>query len=212
MNYFVKRGDQQYGPYTLAALQQYVAQGNISRNDLARSEGMTEWVAVSTIIGNVAVSAPAAFGAPATPTISQGNLPSGLHWAWVVVLGIVTIGIFWAIWLIVEAAWIRKVRPQSKSLFYILLYLGAAFAGGFLDASGSKDIALVLRLASMVLGLVGIFTLRSELEDYFSPISPGFTLSGVMTFFFNAAYFQYHLRQQRELAMRHAGAAMGVGA
>ena len=42
MNYSVKRGEQEFGPYTLAALQQYVAQGNISQQDLARRLGVEE--------------------------------------------------------------------------------------------------------------------------------------------------------------------------
>src|SRR5579884_2889086 len=67
MNYYIQRGTQQYGPYSLADLQRYVQQGNIVPNDLARSEGMTDWVPVSTIIGNVAAAPPSvpAFGAGA---------------------------------------------------------------------------------------------------------------------------------------------------
>src|SRR5512140_1512806 len=131
MNYFVKRGEQQFGPYSLAVLQQYVAQGNISQQDLARSEAMTDWAPVSAVLGNVAVPTPATFGA--ANAAANAPQPSNLHWAWVVVLGIVTIGIFWAIWLVVEAVWVRKVRPQSQSLYYILGYIGCAFGSGFLD-------------------------------------------------------------------------------
>jgi hypothetical protein len=47
MNCFISRNDQQYGPYTLADLQRYVADGGILVSDLTRSEGMTEWVPVS---------------------------------------------------------------------------------------------------------------------------------------------------------------------
>jgi hypothetical protein len=55
MNYFIRRGDQQYGPYTLGDLQRYVASGNILVTDLARSEGMADWVPVSQVIGNIPV-------------------------------------------------------------------------------------------------------------------------------------------------------------
>jgi hypothetical protein len=55
MNYFISRNDQQYGPYTLADLQRYVADGSILVSDLTRSEGMTEWVPVSHVIGNIPV-------------------------------------------------------------------------------------------------------------------------------------------------------------
>ena len=36
----IKRDLNEYGPYTLADLQRYVAQGNIVMTDLARSEGI----------------------------------------------------------------------------------------------------------------------------------------------------------------------------
>jgi hypothetical protein len=39
MTYFIRRGDQQYGPYTLGDLQRYVASGHISAEDEAYTEG-----------------------------------------------------------------------------------------------------------------------------------------------------------------------------
>ena len=42
-------------------LQRYVAQGSIQLTDITRSEGMTEWVPVSQVIGNI--PAPAAIPA-----------------------------------------------------------------------------------------------------------------------------------------------------
>ena len=93
MNYFVSRGDQQYGPYSLADLQKYLAQGNILPTDLAKSEGMTEWVTVQQVVGNIDVQS-----VPSTPQQNYGQvpvysqaqpplatpgepLPPGLHWA-----------------------------------------------------------------------------------------------------------------------------------
>ena len=46
MEYFVKRGEQRFGPYSLSDLQQYVQSGNLVAEDLAQSEGMTDWVPV----------------------------------------------------------------------------------------------------------------------------------------------------------------------
>jgi len=59
MNYFIKRDLQEYGPYTLAELQRYVASGNVLLTDLCRSEGMNDWVPVSQVIGNIPVPAAA---------------------------------------------------------------------------------------------------------------------------------------------------------
>jgi hypothetical protein len=58
MKYYIQRQLNEYGPYTLADLQRYVAQGNILLTDLTRSEGMSEWVAVSQVIGNIPIPVP----------------------------------------------------------------------------------------------------------------------------------------------------------
>src|ERR1700751_5402812 len=73
MKYFIKRDLNEYGPYTLADLQRYVAQGNIVLQDLARSEGMTDWAPVSQVLGTIAVPVPA----PATPPAAAGTVYSG---------------------------------------------------------------------------------------------------------------------------------------
>ncbi len=210
MNYFVKRGDQQYGPYTLAALQQYVAQGNISQQDLARSEAMTDWVPVSSILGNVPVptATSSAFGAAGTGGgMANFPLPPNLHWAVVLVLAIITFGIFGLIWLFVEAAWIRKVRPQSRGLYWLVGYIASAVLAGFLIET-SPGVAVIFNLATIVLYLVAIFTMRSDLEDCYAMLTPGGnSLSGVMTFFFSFVYFQYHLCEIREAASTAASSA-----
>jgi hypothetical protein len=68
MNYFVSRDGKEYGPYTLADLQRYVASGNVLVTDLARSEGMGEWIPVSQVIGNIPVPVLAPVR-PAEPTV-----------------------------------------------------------------------------------------------------------------------------------------------
>ena len=87
MKYYIQRQLQEYGPYTLADLQRYVAQGNILLTDLTRSEGMTDWVPVSQIIGNIPVPAPSLppaaagtvyAGTPATEAVYGGGAaPAG---------------------------------------------------------------------------------------------------------------------------------------
>ena len=63
MQYFVKRGDQRFGPYSLSDLQHYVQSGNIFPDDLTQSEGMTDWVSVSQVLGDI----------PAMPISSDRN-------------------------------------------------------------------------------------------------------------------------------------------
>src|SRR3954465_1552149 len=118
MNYFVKRGDQQYGPYTLAELQQFTQQGHIALTDLARSEAMEEWMPASQIIGNITMPSP---GVPGFGAVQQGasvvpmmtgNAPPNLHWGVVLALGIVTCGLFGGVWGFVQAIYVRKLRPE----------------------------------------------------------------------------------------------------
>lgn len=74
MNYSISREGKEYGPYTLADLQRYVALGNILVTDLTRSEGMTEWVLVSQVIGNIPLRALPSNPAAADPVLRrEGN-------------------------------------------------------------------------------------------------------------------------------------------
>ncbi|MBZ5529965.1 MAG: GYF domain-containing protein [Acidobacteriia bacterium] len=80
MKYYIQRGLNEYGPYTLADLQRYIASGNIQLSDLTRNESMTEWVPVSEVIGNIPLPAPAASaGAPygSTPAAGTGTVYGG---------------------------------------------------------------------------------------------------------------------------------------
>ena len=211
MNYFIKRGDQEYGPYELPILQQYVSQGSISRDDLARSEAMTDWAPVSTILGTVPIPSATTFGSVASAYTVAGPLPPKLHWGWVVGIGIVTLGIFWVIWNFVVAIWVRKVVPKSQAVYYLVGYLCASvMAGVFSDSAFSA----LLQLTGLVLYLVAIFQTRNNIEEYYARVNPiGIGLSGVMTFFFNAAYFQYHLNNMRKILEQSptAGAAAASG-
>src|SRR6202046_5358022 len=119
MNYFITRDGQQYGPYTLADLQRYVASGEILLTDLARSEGMSEPLPVSQIIG--AIPVPQA-QISASPIINAPiyHDPPNLHWGLVLLFSILTCGLFSAAWNLVQAAWMKKVAPQSTALYYSL--------------------------------------------------------------------------------------------
>ena len=66
MPYQVSRNGQMYGPYTLEDLQRYVQSGNVLSTDLAKSEGMSEWLPVSQILGTPGAQPinPAATGTP----------------------------------------------------------------------------------------------------------------------------------------------------
>jgi hypothetical protein len=224
MLYHVSRNGENFGPYTLEDLQRYLASGNVLLTDLAKSDDMTEWIPVSQIVG---VVTPAISLHPGASTYAESLQaypdPPKLHWALVLVIGMFTCGIFSLVWMFIQASWMRKVKPDSKVLFYyiaaIVVYVISIFA------QVEKMIAirhgnpvgvftalyLVCALTYLALFLTGIFTMRADLEEHFNGPEPiGLSLSGVMTFFFNVLYFQYHLTRINELkrALRYRGAAI----
>lgn len=81
MDYFISRDGQQYGPYTLADLQRYVASGEISLTDLATSDALTQPVPVAQIIGNIAVTQAPTSGGPIS-MMAEFPDPPNLHRAW----------------------------------------------------------------------------------------------------------------------------------
>jgi GYF domain 2 len=241
MRYYIKRDLNEYGPYTLADLQRYVAQGNIVMSDLARSEGMTDWAPVSQILGTIAVPVPAPATPPAAtgtaysgtpagagtvysgvpavtpgygaapaygpaPTIS-GPVPPDFHWALVLVIGLF-VGIFSLVWLFIEASFVKKIRPQSNHLGFLIGAICCQFGSVFvfivaiavMAANNIHEPPVVpfmlfgaAILAGIVLHIVGIFKMRSAIEEYYNTVEPiNLRLSGVMTFFFAVFYFQYH--------------------
>lgn len=143
---------------------------------------------------------------PSAPPVYRGfSAPPRMHWGIVLVLSIVTFGIFGMIWMVIQAIWVKKVTKDSKPFGWCLAYLLSlpvlfvvAIAGGAtLGYMHKMDIlqefvALlrpVTRIVVFVLYLFAAYTLKGALER--QPID--IPLSGVMTFFLGATYFQYHL-------------------
>jgi hypothetical protein len=199
MNYYISRDGQQYGPYTLADLQRYVAAGSILVTDMTRSEGMTDWIPVSQVIGNIPVPLAPQMAAAAPGTLYPD--PPNLHWAIVLLLAVVTCGLFGWVWIFIEAAWVRKVRPQAKSMIYAAVAVSLLVVTVFLKMNkDTAPLGTLLNLGGIVMWLVAVFSMRSDIEEHYNSAEPiALVLSGVMTFFFNVYYFQYHFTRINEL-------------
>lgn len=209
MNYFITRDGQQYGPYTLADLQRYVASGDILLNDLARSEGMSEPLPVSQIVGTIPVPQVQISAGPFINATVYPD-PPNLHWGLVLLFSILSCGMFSAVWNLVQAAWMKKVAPQSQALFYYLAGICALATIFFTSFEAAythhrNSIAGLMNLVYGILILIGRFSLRSSLEQHYNSVEPmGLSLGPVMTFFFGDIYFQYHLNDimRRKYAAR----------
>ena len=198
MQYFVKRGEQSFGPYSLADLQRYVQSGNVASDDLTQSEGMTDWVPVSQVLGNIPATAVTSGGAAAAPAPERElvPLPPNWHWAIVLVLVVVTRQLFNLVWALIQANWARKLSGDNKALVLTAMY-PAGIIAGVLTIALARDLAPLgglFILAGAVMMIIGVFAIRSAMEDYYNSVENiGLMLSGVMTFFFGTVYLQYHI-------------------
>ena len=160
-----------------------------------------------------AAAAPAAYAQPYTPGYGAqpsagGPMPPNLHWALVWLIGAVTGGIFNLVWAFIEAGFVKKIDPQSKATKYLVMWL-ILFPASLIiymiciaAAVSSQSTALIAfggliffvgAIGGAVVALLGIFDMRRSLVTYYNSVEPiGLRLSGVMTFFFNILYFQYH--------------------
>ena len=149
MKYLIHRAGQQYGPYTVEQLRQFIASGNILLSDLAWAEGMPAWAPVSQILGGASQSgsAPVSEPRPDSPALAQpasatpagyaaapqssGPVPPSLHWA-LVLLITVFCGVFGLIWLFIQASFVKKLDPNNKSIMMFILSFLVAFGGIFI--------------------------------------------------------------------------------
>lgn len=216
MKYYIQRQLDQYGPYTLADLQRYVAQGNIQLTDLTRSEGMTDWVPVSQVLGNIPVPVPAPTmpnpglaGAgvayspvPFMPSQAvAGPVPPDFHWAAVLAISPFTCFLFWWAWFIVESAFVRKINSESRALLFVVLSCVSFFVGWIINVIESASnfgqtsyYGAPFYLIGILLYVVAEFQMKSDMEDYYTTVEPiNLQLNPFMTFFFSVFYFQHHL-------------------
>jgi hypothetical protein len=207
MKYFIKRGQENFGPYSLTEVQEYVQSGRVITTDLAQSEGMPSWVPVSQILGNIPAAPAIAPAAPAAvyATVPLVDLPPNLHWGLLLLLDLFTRQLFNVIWAFVLANWARKLSGDNKPMVLVAMYPAALFAAIFGAAiiggiGADKTFAFIIIFVCIIGGLIsylfGIFKIRDAMEEYYnSRENIGLTLSGVMTFFFSTIYLQYHVNR-----------------
>jgi preprotein translocase subunit SecY len=150
-------------------------------------------------------SYPPFYAYPSAPAVVRAvPNPPRLHWGWVLVLSLVTFGVFGTAWLIVQANWVRKVRGRSRTLPWAIIYASIlpalflfAIVMGVLGAllhlpnvqATVASVALLARIAIFLFWILTIYMLGNELNA--EPI--GIPLNNVLIFFFGPVYFQFHL-------------------
>ena len=203
MEYFVKRGDQRFGPYSLSDLQQYVQSGHVTLEDWTQSEGMADWVPVSNVLGNIPAMAIAGGGTAiaVAPETQLVPLPPNLHWSIVLILGLITRQLFNLVWALLQGNWARKLSGDNKPLVLVAMYpagfISAIFTISVLGASdSSRTVGLLLFFGGVIAYIVGVFKIKAAMEEYYnSTENIGLRLSGGMTFFFSTVYLQFHINK-----------------
>jgi hypothetical protein len=168
--------------------------------DMAKSEGMVDWVPVSQILGNIPIPAPVAPVSVAAPQ-NLVSLPPNLHWVILLILVLLTRQLFNWIWAFVLANWARRLSGKNTSMVLVAMYPGGFIAGVIAFAlSGQMHMPAVAAIGGLlILGgaiayIVGIFKIKDAMEEYYnSTENISLVLSGVMTFFFSSVYLQYHV-------------------
>jgi hypothetical protein len=206
MNYRVKRGDVEFGPYSLADLQQYVQSGQVSPQDLAQSEGMSEWVPVSQVLGDIPIPSQASLAIDPGPGDPYSRpfvpLPPNLHWGLLLLIDVLTRAYFNIIWALIQANWARKLSGKNTPMVLIAMYPAGVICGGIAVGVGStmengsvlSALGGLLILGGLICMIAGTFSIRNAMEEYYNSVENiGLSLSGAMTFFFGVVYLQYHI-------------------
>lgn len=214
MNVHVSRDGKPYGPYEIEDLKSYVAQGSILPTDAAWTEGMASWATVADVLARAghpvaaptpAAAAPAYAPQPAAPAwgAAPAAAPGGtgdwpdppeMQWPLVLVLSIVTCGIFAIFWMFKQAGYAKKLDAASQGITLYTAYLACAVAALVLSFLVGGFLPRLVNLVGLVVAIVAAFNLRSTFERHFNTNeNVGLRLHPVMTFFFSILYFQYHL-------------------
>ena len=205
MTYRIARGGQIFGPYTDAEMRQYIASGNIGLADLTQLEGSGNWVRVLDLFPVTAAPTP-----PVSPSFSAAQPtmypdPPDFPWWGALLLGMVTGGIFFVVWDIVESSWLKRIeRGSTALLFYIAVAVLYLFKLPGILSSMSYNMyggALVhphgvLGTAAFVVAIVARFRFRRELLEHFNLREGlGLRLTGFWTLVLGGVYFQYHFNR-----------------
>ena len=134
--------------------------------------------------------------------------PPGFPWILVLVLNLVTLGLFGCAWAIVQAVWARELDRSSKALGLYIVAMAMEVAGALLEVMhASVPIQALVQLAAVLVATFAAFSVKDTLAKYITNVEGTPTwLSGLMTIIFGEVYLQYHMNRVRSFD-RHAALA-----
>ncbi|MCW5650820.1 MAG: DUF4234 domain-containing protein [Ramlibacter sp.] len=127
------------------------------------------------------------------------NPPPKLHWAIVLLLSIVTLGLFYFIWMFVQSRWARRVNPDSSATSLLIVYAALSIIGEIVsEISGRGSNGAIaggfLLLAGTVVGVFGFISIRrTMLNRYGGQSGASLPTSSALTIFLGLLYLQHHM-------------------
>jgi GYF domain 2 len=196
---------QRFGPYTLATVQRWHQQGVLDSGSLCWREGMTDWLPLDTFLrengGAGAFNEPPSFDVPPpglTPRASVAVAPRddvpvapSLHWGWVALLSVLTVGIFAMVWMFVQSVWVKKIDPRSGATTYLIIGVACGLSGGFVGPD--SQVYYLLQLVNIVFVLMAYFSMSASVKRFGIERGLPVDIGGVTLFFFTMWYMQGQL-------------------
>ncbi|UPG94003.1 pilin [Luteibacter aegosomatissinici] len=205
---WIGRGGQKYGPYEEAVLRGWVKEGKVEPDVLAWRTGMAEWVPLATLLPGMEVPppipppsagwAPRGFSARedggfAPDPRATFQTPPSLHWFVVLLLTMVTGGIFGWIWMFVQASWVGKIDKRSKALVLFILALVSYVVGFSLTTQKTPAATLagvLIMFGAIIVIYVGIFAMADSIKRDAAKRGLALHIGGITLFFLSMYYLQ----------------------
>jgi len=127
-------------------------------------------------------------------------IPRTLHWAGLLLLNILTVGIFANIWCFVQANFARKIDEGSRAMLWYALSIGAELCSLVVATVGGTKTGLTAYLAggAVILYAVGTWSIKQSIDQYYqNTMRIPSRLSGMMTIVLSQIYLQYHFSRIR---------------
>jgi len=130
--------------------------------------------------------------------------PPSLHWGWVFLLSVVTLGLFTIIWSFIQSNWVRRLDPDSRATAMLGTALTCYFVGYFLAANGApldddapatamERVGWLLQLVYVLLFLGAYFAMAGTIRRVMTGYRVPMRIGGITLLFFNTLYLQGQL-------------------
>ncbi len=118
--------------------------------------------------------------------------PPSLHWGWVLLLYLVTLGIFGIIWPFIQASWVRKIDPNSHARMMLAIGFVANFAVSLLGngPAGPSGFAMLVHFGFLVVFITAYFSMAGSVERAMADTDAHCKIRGATLFFFTTFYLQ----------------------